>query len=164
MSHSLRSASIQESLFQYPFEAVQQINKSHSLHKQKYDVLIPAISKCFFFFFLYKYIWSYMYVISDSLLPHCSNCLNLFSYVISSFVFLVLCILQLPNIKSLPTHKNRKSNMRIVTFNWCVSMASIRGRRRLSRMATYCQRNSNRFRRICTANLWRKLIISSMKR
>lgn len=72
--------------------------------------------------------------------------------------------LQLPNSRLLPTPKNRKSKMRLVTSNWSVNMAFIRATRPPWKMAMFCQRNLNHFRRTCTDDHWRKLIISYMKR
>jgi len=71
---------------------------------------------------------------------------------------------QLPNSKSLPTRKSRRSSTRIVIYNWCGNMASIRGPRPPWRMAMCCLENLSPFRSTCTANRSRRLTPSYTKR
>lgn len=99
--------------------------------------------------FIFIFIYLHILMSSSFLTPHFS--LSVFP-------------LQLPNSRLLPTPKNRKSKMRLVTSNWFVNMAFIRATRPPWKMAMSCQRNLNHFRRTCTDDHWRKLIISYMKR
>lgn len=66
--------------------------------------------------------------------------------------------------KSLNTPRNHRTSMSLGTYNWSESMDFIHGRKFKLLTVHCCQGNSSLFLRRCTEGLWRKLIISFMRK